>query len=79
MTTEVAFSIISAGVDPVMATQTLVRRERRSWGAMLGTFDLMGAIAYLTEEQAWMQILGEIGDFAGVNPGRKVDDWMVVN
>jgi hypothetical protein len=46
---------------------------------MLGTFDLMGAIAYLTEEQAWMQILCEIGDFAGVNPGRKVDDWMVVN
>jgi hypothetical protein len=39
---------------------------------MLGTFDLMGAIAYLTEEQAWMQILGEIREFAGVNPGREV-------
>jgi hypothetical protein len=63
----------------MMATHTLLMRERRIWNAAVGTFDLMGAIAYLTEEQAWMQILGEIGDFAGVNPGRKVDDWMVVN
>ena len=57
LTTEVAFSIISAGVEPTMATHTLLRRERRSWGAMLGTFNLIDAIAYLTEGAVRMQII----------------------
>jgi hypothetical protein len=35
---------------PMMATHTLLMRERRILKAAVGTFDLMGAIAYLTEQ-----------------------------
>jgi hypothetical protein len=46
----------------MMATHTLLMRERRIWNAAVGTFDLMGAIAYLTEQAPWMQIsLGKSG------------------
>ncbi len=45
LTTALAFSSISAGVAPVMATQTLPMRERRNWGATVGTFTLMSTIA----------------------------------
>jgi hypothetical protein len=49
-----------------MATQTLVSLERRSWGAMLGTFGLMGAIGYLTEQSVRMQTFrGFSGKFDG--------------
>jgi hypothetical protein len=65
----VAFSIISPGVEPVMATHTLLMRERRIWNAAVGTFDLMGAIAYLTEQLAWMQIFPR--------SLKLFDDWIV--
>ena len=51
-----------------MATHTLVRRERRSWGARLGTFDLIDAIAYLTEQSARMQIFSENARISGFAP-----------
>ena len=43
-TTEEQHAIEAATVD-VMATQTLPIRERRNWGATLGTFALMSTIA----------------------------------
>jgi hypothetical protein len=42
----------------MMATHILLMRERRILNAAVGTFDLMGAIANLTDCPASMQLLG---------------------
>jgi hypothetical protein len=42
----------------MMATHILLMRERRILNAAVGTFDLMGAIAYVTDYPARMQLFG---------------------
>jgi hypothetical protein len=57
---ETALSIISAGVEPAIETQTLVKRERRNWEALPEVFNLIVAIAYITEQLSGMQLLLKI-------------------